>query len=102
MKYSIFFLFVVLVLVNAYKGQFYNKPNRDEKGGGYRYRIAARILKCNKQDDLTRVNGRCNQYKTCENGILKYWTCPKNYLFDSMMKACSPKHLNPNVCSNQF
>ncbi|RMZ93205.1 hypothetical protein BpHYR1_052935 [Brachionus plicatilis] len=92
---------IILALVKAYKGQYYNQPSENEKGGRYGPRITRRILKCSRREDLARVRGRCNQYTTCENGSLKFWNCPKNYVFDSTMKACSPKHLTPNACSNQ-
>lgn len=103
MKLSIFLLVsLFLALVNAYKGQNYNRLSKEEKGSPYWDKINGRILSCTQQDDLTGIPGKCNQYKTCENGLLKNWLCPKNYVFDSIMKACSPKHLTPNGCSNQI
>lgn len=103
MKVSLFLLVsMFLALINAYKGQNYNRLSKDEKGSHYWNKITGRNLRCSQRDDLTSIPRKCNQYKTCENGSLKYWVCPDNYIFDPNMKACSPKDLTPNACSNQL
>ncbi|CAF1059818.1 unnamed protein product, partial [Brachionus calyciflorus] len=95
LKFSYGLLIIFLIGVQCFKGQYYNRLDKEIKGGFYGTRARSLNTKCHISSDLTPVYSQCSKFNNCLNGVLYIETCPYGTVFDRIMKACAPPELVP-------
>ena len=57
---------------------------------------------CKPSEHLTPVEGNCNQFRVCANGIMNILSCPDKLVFDSHLRICNVKESVSGPCGSKI